>query len=282
MNKTLIKNFITQLLKEDLPSLDITTNSLVRSDHRSGARIIAKQNGVLCGMDLAKLVFKRLDKSISFQTKFKDGTGIKKGDCLAVIKGRTRAILTGERSALNVLAYLSGIATMTQQYVSMVKKYNTAILDTRKTTPTLRWLEKYAVRCGGGINHRFNLSDMVIIKDNHLAARTKGLSIAENIKRVKNKTKKTIMIEVETVEQLTEAILSKPDMIMLDNMSPVQIKKAVLIRNRLNKKILLEASGGITLKTIQSVAKTGVDRISLGAITHSAPSIDLSLEMARS
>lgn len=262
--------------------MDITTNSLVRPDHRSTAKIVTNQNGVLCGMEIAKHIFKRLDKSVSFKSRHKDGAVLKKGDCLATIKGHSRAILTGERSALNILGYLSGIATATRQYTDMVKPAKTKILDTRKTTPTLRWLEKYAVRCGGGFNHRFNLSDMALIKDNHLAVSPKGMSITENIKRIRKKTKKAVMIEVETMEQLTEAVLSGPDMIMLDNMSPAQIKQAVLIRNRLNKKILLEASGGINIKTIRSVARTGVDRISLGAITHAAPSIDLSLEMVQS
>ncbi|MBP9854077.1 MAG: carboxylating nicotinate-nucleotide diphosphorylase [Candidatus Omnitrophica bacterium] len=278
MNTKLINNFIKQTLKEDSSFFDITTRTLIPLDHRAKARIITRQPCVLCGMELAKGIFKYLDKTISVKTRFKDGAILKKGECLATIHGHTRGILSGERSALNILGYMSGIATLTHSYVSAVKSYKTLILDTRKTTPTMRWLEKYAVRCGGGVNHRFNLSDAAMIKDNHLAISSKSLSMAESIKKLR-KIKKEIIIEVENLDQLTESLLAHPDIVLLDNMPADQIKKAVLIRNRLNKKVLLEASGGINLKTIQSVARTGVERISVGAITHAAPSIDLSLEM---
>jgi len=280
MNEKLVNKFVKQILKEDFCSEDITTNALVGPSHLSTARIIARQDCVLCGLDITKKIFKQMDKTLSFKTSFRDGKIVKKGKSVLVLNGHTRAILSAERAALNVLGYLSGIATLTRQYVEAVKPSKASILDTRKTTPTLRWLERYAVRCGGGTNHRDNLSEMAMIKDNHLAVSLPGVSITESIQRLKKVSHKKIIVEVENLDQLAEALLAAPQVILLDNMPVPMIKKAVLIRNRLNKKVLLEASGGVSLKTVLAVARTGVERISVGALTHSAPSADLSLEMA--
>jgi len=192
-------------------------------------------------------------------------------------KGRTRALLSGERTALNFLSYLSGISTLTNQYVKAIKGYPAHILDTRKTTPGLRTLEKMAVRVGGGKNHRFNLNDMVMIKDNHRIAQARQSSIQDAIKKVRQRTSKPLCVEVDNLEEYKQALQADPCIILLDNMSTSQ-KKAVEIRACLKKKFLLEASGGITLKNIRQVAKTGIDRISIGAITHSPPTIDFTME----
>lgn len=280
MDNKLTDNLVKQIIKEDFCLKDITTQTLVHPGHISTARIMARQNAVICGLEIAKKIFRQMDRKIFFKSKITDGKKIKKGGCVLVLKGHTRSILSAERAALNVLGYLSGIATLTRQYVEAVRPSNASILDTRKTTPTLRWLERYAVRCGGGTSHRDNLSEMAMIKDNHLAVSLPCVSIAESIRRLKKISHKKIIVEVEDLDQLAEALLAAPQVILLDNMPVPMIKKAVLIRNRLNKKVLLEASGGVNLKTVRAVARTGVERISVGALTHSAPSADLSLEMA--
>ena len=198
---------------------------------------------------------------------------------MALIRAKTRAVLSGERTALNFFGRLGGIATQTRRFVNAVSGTGCAILDTRKTTPTLRDLERYAVRCGGGQNHRFDLQEMVMIKDNHRTACRPEVDIAGAIRIVRAKTRRRIVAEVEDLEELAAALLAAPDIILLDNMRPAMVGQAVAIRNRLNKSIQLEASGGITLRNVARYARAGVDRISLGALTHSAPSVDVSLEL---
>ena len=278
--KKYITNIAAAALAEDLfGGGDITTHSLVSSKHRSSAKIIVKTAGTIGGLELAKIVFKQLDKNFTFNACVKEGHSVKAFTVIAQLKGSTRALLTGERTALNFLSYVSGIATKTQQFVSKVKGYKTQILDTRKTTPLLRALERYAVRCGGGVNHRFNLSDMVMIKDNHrVVAKGDCLNLNEAVNQIKAKTTKQIELEVDTLEELAEALLTKADIILLDNMTPTQTKAAVLMRNRLNKRILLESSGGINLNNVAVYAATGVERISIGALTHSRCALDFSLE----
>ncbi|HBR15545.1 MAG TPA: carboxylating nicotinate-nucleotide diphosphorylase [Candidatus Omnitrophica bacterium] len=280
MDKKLFNNIITQALKEDAAKEDITTNALVPASSTTEAVILFKEDAVLCGLSIARQVFQNLDKNILFRTDLKDGDAVKKNSKVAFIKGKTRAILTGERTALNFLGYLSGIATNTRQFVDRIKPFKTKILDTRKTTPGLRELEKYAVRCGGGYNHRTSLKDMVLIKDNHRVISKRHLSLVEMIEQCRTKTKKPLEIEVDNLTQLQEALRGNPDYILLDNMSIPQLKQAVKItRSSSHKKPLLEASGGIRPNNVKAIAQTGVDRISIGALTHHRQAIDVSLEI---
>ena len=278
MNLAALNHLIQTALKEDAAFDDITTQSLITPSHRSKAYIIFKEDAVICGLEIVNQVFKKLDPKIRFHSSFKDGQKVKKNTKVTFIEGPTRAILAGERTALNFLAHCSGVATLTRQFVEAIKPSKAKILDTRKTTPGLRELEKYAVVCGGGTNHRHNLSDMALIKDNHLAT-APSLSLAVAILRAK--TSKKIEVEVTNLKQFQEAIKTNPDIILLDNMTPAQIKHAVKMLKsfRPKKKILLEASGGIDLQNVRRVAQTGVDRISIGALTHSAKAINLSLEI---
>ena len=272
---------ITQAFQEDNIRQDITTNVLVSTSKTSEGYILFKENGIVCGVELAKQVFKKLDSKVNFSVLVKDGTYVKKNTKIAVIKGKTRTLLSAERTALNFLGYLSGIATLTHAFVKQVKPYKAQILDTRKTTPSLRYLEKYAVKCGGGVNHRIDLKEMVLIKDNHRAACYKDMTIKEIIAIFRKKTKVPVEIEVDNLEQFKQALSANPDFILLDNMTFAQMKKAVeLNKNKpQRKKVLLEASGGITLKNVHKVAQAGVDRISIGALTHSHKAIDVSMEI---
>ena len=272
-----LESLITEALKEDIPQRDITSENIIPEDHISKAHILAKEEGVLAGLDVALMVFQCIDPSLRFQKKFKDGDEFKKGDILAALEGKTISILKGERVALNFLQRLSGIATLTRKFVEAVKGTSTKILDTRKTTPGLRKLEKYAVRMGGGMNHRMSLSDMVLIKDNHLAVIG---GIKEAIERAREKVDKEIKIEVEVknIEELKEAIEAGADIVMLDNMNISEIKKAVKIAKG---KVPLEVSGKVNLDNVKKIARTGVDFISIGMLTHSYKSIDISLEIVR-
>ncbi len=271
-----IAKIINNAIKEDCVDNDITTNSLIDKNQKSEAYIISRQDAVVCGTTIVQQVFKIVDPKVTVFAYRKEGERISKNEPLIFIKGSTRSILSGERLALNFLGRLSGIATLTSQYVEKAGP-KVKILDTRKTTPGLRNLEKMAVVTGGGTNHRFNLREMVLIKDNHRLATQKEISLAEAVSRAK-KTKKKIEIEVDNIDQFHQAIAAKPDIILLDNMPPAQIRKAVSIKKLLKSKTLLEASGGINLKTVSVIAKSGVDRISVGKITHSAPCVDYSLE----
>ena len=244
---------------------------------QSRARLLAKGNGVLCGVDLAKEVFKALNPKILFRIMISDGQTVRQGDIIAEISGSTRGILSGERVAINLLSFMSGVATQTRQYVDKIKPYKADILDTRKTTPLLRQLERYAVRVAGGVNHRFNLNDMVMIKDNHRVA-CEGQAMIEVIANLKDKTKTKIVVEVDTFTQLKDILHSKADIILLDNMTPKQIAQAVKLRDQAESHVLLEASGGITLKNVKRYAASGVDRISIGALTHTRQVLDISME----
>ncbi len=254
---------------------DITTDNLINEESISTAEISAKENGVVAGLNVAKQTFHLLDENIDFIKLVEDGASVKKGDIIARIKGKTRAILSAERTALNFMQRMSGIATSTSEYAYRVKKYGTRVVDTRKTTPGLRIIEKYAVRVGGGHNHRYNLSDAVMIKDNHIKA-AGGIGNAINaIRKTISHTVK-IEVEVESIEGLNEALAAKADIIMLDNMSIEAMTEAVRINDG---RAILEASGNITLEGLETVAATGVDVISVGALTHTVKALDISLNI---
>jgi nicotinate-nucleotide pyrophosphorylase (carboxylating) len=268
-------------LDEDGVQEDLTTDALVPKEQRAAAVIVAKEHGVLAGLPVAMAVFATLDASLKFEPLVHEGTALAPGKTVARISGALAPILTGERVALNFLQRLSGIATATRAAVDAVAGTGCLILDTRKTTPGLRELERYAVRIGGGHNHRFNLAGAVLIKDNHLAAaRLRGQTISDVLaaarKRVTNRTR--IEIEVTNVAEVREAIDAGAKALLLDNMAPDAIRQAVEIARRADS-IELEASGGVTMDNIRSVAETGVDFISVGALTHSVRALDLSLEV---
>jgi len=273
-----IEHIIKLALTEDRSRHDITTNCLVKRDQISRATVVAKEDCVICGSELVSRVFHKLDPKIHIHFYFHDGDVAPKNSKVIALKGKTRALLTGERTALNFIAYLSGIATQTNRFVKEVDGFPAKIMDTRKTIPGMRQLVKMAVRCGGGVNHRFNLKEMVMIKDNHLIAYESDATVIKAIRHVRRATSKIIVVEVDTLDQFKQAIEAEPDIIMLDNMTIPQIKKAVAINKTHTKKCLLEASGGITIKNVRQVAKTGVDRISIGALTHSPRAIDFSME----
>ena len=265
---------IDAALAEDMPNGDITSESVIPAGSRSEAYFLAKEDGVLAGLPVASRVFQKLDPSIIFIERFREGSAFHQSDRLARVKGPTIALLKGERTALNFLQRLCGIATITRRFVEAVAGTKTRILDTRKTTPGLRLLEKYAVRTAGATNHRVNLSDMVLIKDNHL--RRVG-SVSEAVRRARAAARPGMRVEVEAADllQVREALAAKADMIMLDNMSIETMRQAVgLAAGR----VPLEASGNMTLDRVRAVAETGVDFISVGALTHSAKAIDISLD----
>ena len=261
-------------LAEDVGPGDITTQATIPEGATGEAVILAKAHGVLAGLPVAAEVFRRVDRGIRFEELAQDGEPVAPGDVVARLSGPLRGILTGERVALNFLSHLSGIATLTAEFVTAVAPYRAVILDTRKTTPGWRSLEKYAVRCGGGRNHRLGLYDMVLIKDNHIAACG---SIYEAVRRVRAAgVKVPIEVEVKDLDELAEALSLEVDRILLDNMDLEELREAVRLAGG---KVPLEASGGVTLENVAEVAACGVDFISVGAITHSAPALDLSLEI---
>ena len=273
--KMLILDSIILALREDLGSGDITTNAIVPAEMKISANIIAKESGIICGLLIAKLVFLSVDKTIEFTDKAKDGKFVKKGAVVATVKGPARGILTAERTALNFLQRLSGISTMTNKFVKAAGK-GVKILDTRKTTPGLRYLEKYAVKMGGGFNHRLGLYDAVLIKGNHV-------SIAGGVKTAVDIAKKKygwVEVEAKTQGQVRDAVASGASRIMLDNMSVADIKRSIKLVRASKRNIEVEASGGVTLKNIRSIAGTGADYISIGALTHSAPALDMNLKVA--
>ncbi|MBF0504007.1 MAG: carboxylating nicotinate-nucleotide diphosphorylase [Candidatus Omnitrophica bacterium] len=277
MKSVYIKTVVHLALAEDIGRGDITTNHLISSHARARARLIAKSEGTLCGVEIAREVFKALHSKVNFHALIKDGQTVRRDDVIAEISGSARALLSGERVAINLLSFLSGIATQTRRFVDQVKPYKVDIMDTRKTTPLLRQMERYAVRCGGGVNHRFNLHYMGMIKDNHLIS-CRERSMVEVIETFKKMVKTTLEVEVDNLDQFKEILRSRADIILLDNMPPQQIAQAVKLRNKSKSPILLEASGGITLKNIKRYAATGVERISIGALTHSRQVLDISLE----
>lgn len=273
-----LNTLIDLALNEDIGGGDITSESLIPKSLQAKTTLLAKAKGVLAGVDLAKLVFIKVDSDLKFKTLLKDGVRLNPGDIIATVTGNARSILKAERLALNFLQKLSGIATQTKQYVDIINDLPVDILDTRKTTPGMRLLEKYAVSMGGGRNHRFNLSDGILIKDNHLATlRAHGMTLKEIIAKAKLNAPKGIKVEVEVtnLREVREAVSAGADIIMFDNMSPAQMRRAVKI---VPSSIYTEASGGITLKNVRAVAETGVNFISVGALTHSPKALDISLE----
>lgn len=275
INSIILDKIIRDALIEDINYIDITTDNLIDINQISNAHFLVKEDGVICGINIAKRVFSILDDKIMFHVIHNDGEYVEKGSIIATLKGSTRNILKGERVALNILQRLSGIATKTNKMVNLTKKYNVKIVDTRKTTPTLRPLEKYAVKIGGGYNHRYNLSESVMIKDNHIEALG---SIKNAVTKIKTNIGHTIKIEIEVkdLEELKEALNLNVDIILLDNMSIEDMKKAVKINN---SKCILEASGNIDESNILDVADTGVNIISIGALTHSSKALDISMKI---
>lgn len=271
MNKE-INTIILNALKEDIPTIDVTTDNLF-TDEISEGSFIAKENGVLSGVKIMRRVFEIVDPEVYIKVINTDGTYVESGDLIAIISGKSRSILKGERVALNLMQRMSGVATLTRQFVDQIKNNHTKILDTRKTTPNLRIIEKMAVLDGGGINHRFSLSDQVMIKDNHIKAAGSITRAVEIIKsRVDHNIK--IEVEVESFDQFLEAIETECDIIMLDNMDNDLTRRCV----EANNGKLLEASGNMVLDRIYSVSETGVDFISVGALTHSYKAMDISLK----
>lgn len=270
-----VRDLVLRALQEDIGTGDITTDAIVSEERQATGRIWAKADGVVAGLPLLPIVFQTVDPSVQVELLAADGQAVAAGTTLARVKGSARAILTGERVALNFLQRLSGIATRTARLVEQIRFYNCRIVDTRKTAPGLRILEKYAVTAGGGLNHRFGLYDAVLIKDNHIAVAGGLLEAVSAVRRHLGHTYK-IEVEVETMEQLAQALESGVDIIMLDNMPPEMMKEAV---KQVDGRALVEASGGITEETLQDVAKTGVDFISVGALTHDVKALDISLDV---
>lgn len=283
MNGKEIEKMIDRALREDIGSGDITSQCVVDRDLKGSAIILAKEKGILAGLKIARRIFNKVDPDLKFIPFFKDGDKIKPQDKMASIEGNIRSILKAERTALNFLQQLSGVATFTSAYVNKVKGTSVRILDTRKTIPGLRALQKYAVKLGGGQNHRLGLYDMILIKENHIKV---AGGITEAIKRAKSISKKMLVnrkpeieVETRTLKEVEKAAQMGVDMIMLDNMSLPQIKKAVKIIRSIDKKIKIEVSGNIELSDVRQIAKTGIDFISVGAVTHSAKAIDFSLKV---
>ena len=273
LSKNFIINVCKLALNEDLyPSGDITSN-LLRNNTKKKVKLLSNQSGIIGGLEFAKQTFKLIDKKIKIKIKKKEGSQIKKGELIAIIEGKVKNILTGERVALNFLSHISGIATKTNSFVKKVNK-KSKICCTRKTIPNLRVIQKYAVKLGGGENHRFNLSDEFLIKDNHIAA---NKNIREIIKKaIKFKKGKKITVEIDNLNQLRKIIGLKFDRVLFDNMNIKSLSEGVRIAKKYYE---TEASGNITLKTVKNISKTGVDRISVGSITHSAPTLDLKLDI---
>ncbi|HEY0144820.1 MAG TPA: carboxylating nicotinate-nucleotide diphosphorylase [Methylovirgula sp.] len=275
LSRLVLEPLVRAALIEDIGLAgDITTNAIVPPEAETRALFVARKPGVVAGLDLAKLSFELVDPSLTFSVAKPDGTHVAVGETIATVSGRAASILIGERVALNFLGHLSGIATATAKFVKAVEGHKAKIVCTRKTTPGLRAIEKYAVRAGGGQNHRFGLYDEVLIKDNHIAI-AGGVTAA--LRRAKKHVGHMVKIEVEvdSIEQLREALLEKPDVILLDNMNPAQLAEAVKI---VDGRAITEASGGVSLETAAAVAASGVDLIAIGWLTHSAQTLDIGLD----
>lgn len=269
-----VDDYIINTLKEDITSEDVSTNAVMPEDKQGKADLICKQDGIICGLDVFRRTFELLDATSHFEANCKDGDYVHKGDLLGVIYGDIKAILSGERTALNYLQRMSGIATITREYSNELIGYKTVLLDTRKTTPNMRPFEKHAVKVGGGTNHRYNLSDGVLLKDNHIGAAgsiTKAIEMAKAYAPFVRK----IEIETETLEQVQEALDAGADIIMLDNMDNDTMRKAV---EMIGDKAQSECSGNVTKARLKEIAEIGVDFVSCGALTHSAPIMDVSLK----
>jgi nicotinate-nucleotide pyrophosphorylase (carboxylating) len=272
--KVNIDEYILSALREDITSEDVTTNAVMRHAITGQAELICKQDGIICGLPVFERVFQLLDENIVFETNYKDGDMVKNKDLIGIIKGDIRAILSGERTALNYLQRMSGIATFTNEYVKELEGCKTKLLDTRKTTPNMRPFEKYAVTVGGGANHRYNLSDGVLLKDNHIGAAgsvTKAIAMAKEYAPFVRK----IEVEVENLSMVREAVEAGADIIMLDNMDNATMAEALKI---IHGEAQTECSGNVTKERLREIAEIGVDFVSSGALTHSAPIMDISLK----
>ncbi len=271
-------------LAEDLADVgDLTSDALIAAGDLAEVNVVVRRDGVVSGGPVAERVFQRLDPSVTWRQAVGDGTRVGPGTVVATVAGPLRSVLTGERTALNFLTHLGGIATLTRRFVDAAAGTRAQILDTRKTHPGYRLLEKYAVRCGGGTNHRMGLYDGVLIKDNHLAgwsAYHPGATLADAIRHVRSVHGPGVAIEVEvdTLDQLADVLEASPQIVLLDNMPPEQIRRAVALRDARQPATLLEASGGVTLEGIPAIAATGVERISAGGLTHSAPALDVAFD----
>ncbi len=275
--KLIMDRLIKLALEEDIGNEDVTTNSVMPEYKRGRVKLICKQDGVICGLNVFERVFKLLDEHTIVEIFVKDGDEVKKGQRIAMVSGDIRVLLSGERVALNFLQRMSGIATYTRSVAKLLEGSKTKLLDTRKTTPNMRVFEKYAVRCGGGNNHRYNLSDGVLLKDNHIGA-AGGVKRAVEMARAYAPFVRKIEVEVENLDMCREALDAGADIIMLDNMSVADMKKAV---EMIGGRALTECSGNVTLENVARVKETGVDFVSSGALTHSAPILDLSLKELR-
>ena len=273
LNKIYVDNLIKTALLEDINYCDVTTDYLIPADQQGEGRFVSKADGVICGVEVAMRVFQLLDEEIRFEILKHDGEEVRKGDVIVTMSGRTVSLLKGERTALNLIQHMSGIATASHRYAKIVEGTRASIADTRKTLPGLRPLQKYAVMSGGAKNHRYNLSDAAMLKDNHIDA---AGGITNAITKLRTKVGHMTKIEVETrnLDELREALAAGADIIMLDNMSPELMKEAVAITDG---RAVLEASGGITDETLRAVAESGVDIISIGALTHSVKAFDISM-----
>lgn len=272
--KVNIDRYILNTLKEDITSEDVSANAVMPEDKQGKADLICKQDGIICGLDIFRRTFELLDDTSRFDAKVKDGDRVKKGDLLGVIYGDIKAILSGERTALNYLQRMSGIATITREYMDELEGYSTTLLDTRKTTPNMRPFEKYAVTVGGATNHRYNLSDGVLLKDNHIGA-AGSITKAVELARAYAPFVRKIEVETETLDQVKEAVEAGAEIIMLDNMDNDTMKKAVEL---INGRAQTECSGNVTKERLKEIAEIGVDFVSCGALTHSAPIMDVSLK----
>ncbi len=269
-----VDNYILNTLKEDITSEDVSTNAVMPEDRQGKAELICKEDGIICGLGIFERTFRLLDETSHFETEVQDGDFVKKGQLIGIIYGDIKAILSGERTGLNYLQRMSGIATITKEYMAELAGYKTVLLDTRKTTPNMRPFEKYAVTVGGATNHRYNLSDGVLLKDNHIGAAgsiTKAIQMAKAYAPFVRK----IEIETETLEQVKEALDAGADIIMLDNMDNETMKKAVQM---IDGRAETECSGNVTKERLKEIAEIGVDFVSCGALTHSAPIMDISLK----
>jgi nicotinate-nucleotide pyrophosphorylase (carboxylating) len=275
------RRLVELALQEDVGAGDLTSQAVIPESLQGRGAFVARSAGVLSGLPAAALVFAALDPLVKFEPLLSDGDAVRPGSRLATVGGSMRSVLSGERVALNFLQHLSGIATQTHRYVEAVAGLKCQVLDTRKTLPGWRLLEKYAVRCGGGHNHRMGLFDGVLIKDNHLTALGRGkkeIATAVTAARGLHGAAVPVEIEVDNLAELDEALRCRPDIVLLDNMPPEQMRQAVRRRDAVAPQVRLEASGGVTLATVRAIAETGVDRVSVGALTHSAAALDIALD----
>lgn len=272
-----VDDYIINTLKEDITSEDVSTNAVMPEDRLGRADLICKQSGIICGLDVFERAFYLLDENSRFETEYKDGDRVNKGDLIGVIFGDIKALLSAERTALNYLQRMSGIATMTREYADELEGCKTVLLDTRKTTPNMRPFEKHAVKVGGGTNHRYNLSDGVLLKDNHIGA-AGSITKAVELSRAYAPFVRKIEVETETIEQVQEALDAGADIIMLDNMDNETMRKAVEL---VNGRAQTECSGNVTKERLKEIAEIGVDFVSCGALTHSAQILDFSLKNLR-